>query len=141
MEETTEKKTFSAQELVEKAKAKAEEIATFPVPFLDTEIIFRSPESAVAFAALKRLAEGQVKAIQKTPSPVLKPFKDLPGEIIRQAFWVHRLAVEPPFTILEALQLQEAGGSLPYLYSAIMEQVGATVIEEELETIEDEKND
>lgn len=130
----------TAEELVKAAKERTKEQESFPVPFMDTEILFRVPADAVEHEAIKRNAEKEIFRVQKTPSVKTAPFKTLPGEVIRQAYWIHKLAVDPPFAMHEALELQEAGSCLSYLFQSVMLKVGETLVVEERQIVDDEKN-
>lgn len=131
----------TAQELIASAKQQAEENQTFTVPFAGADILFRLPDGATEYESFRRAADKIVKAIQKTPSDVYKPFQNTPAEVIRQAFWIHKLAVEPAFTMLEALELGQCGAALMYLYNETMQHVVSTVMVDTGDMVEELKND
>ncbi len=131
----------TAQELVQAAKERAKEKETVPIPFLDIEILFRLPEDATEHEQLKRNAEKEITRVKKTPSPATKPYKDTMAEVIRQAFWVSKLAVDPPFSLVEALELGSSGSYLTYLFQALMVKVGESVVVDEREEVDDAKNE
>lgn len=120
---------------------KANQKQTLEVPIAGSVITFRLPQTAQEFYALKQQADTFARATRRSPSAPYKPYKDLPAELLTQAYWIHALAVEPPFNQLEAVQLTDAGAALGYLYNSVMQEVGAALATLEAEALEESKNE
>lgn len=66
-----------------------------------------------------------------------KPYETLPGEILRMAYYVHKLCVEPQFTQLEAARMaKECGALLPFIFGRLMAEQASNVAEGETEALD-----
>ena len=129
----------SASDILQELEEIGEE-GTFDVPIGKDKITFRRPADAMESHRIRAWAEKQVTAIQKTPSPVYKPYQSYAADVIRQACWLHKLAQEPPFTFVEALDMAKHGAALAYLHQSIVQGIGSAIVAMEVEEIEEAKN-
>lgn len=114
---------------------------TFEVSLADDwKIVFRYPEDAQEFYRLRTAAKAFAEMLKKKPSEAFVPFKRFSVDLVMNCYWIHELAVDPPFTQLEALQLAEKGGAAVAVYEKLITTIGTFVKAAEMDTIDAEKN-
>lgn len=98
---------------------------------------FRRVSDANEYLSIGTQARRFSKMLASKPSAAFAPYADVREEVAIACFWIHKLAVAPEFSQLDALELAKvAGAAVLLVFNTIMTECAGVVVETEQEAMD-----